>query len=121
VSPVALRTATPTESMEGPLRAIADVGDMVIGPWEAGGAFVAPLGPAEEALLRGLNLAGHALSVGVSLVQHKTRGFSCRKTSKEGHAENLGVVLYVLAAQLSVCLGVCVCSCVIRQISANFL
>ncbi len=38
----------------------------------------------------------------VLLVQHKTRGFSCRKTSKEGHAEKSGVVLYVLAAQLSV-------------------
>jgi hypothetical protein len=24
------------------------------------------------------------------LAQHKTRGVSCRKTSKEGHAENLG-------------------------------
>ncbi len=42
----------------------------------------------------------------VLFAKHKTRGVSCRKTSKEGHAEKSGVALYVLAAQLSVC--VCV-------------
>ncbi len=50
--------------MEEYLRAIADGGDMVVGPWEPGGASVAPLGPAEEALLLELNLVGHALRVG---------------------------------------------------------
>ena len=35
---------------------------------------------------------------GVLLVQHKTRGFSCRKTSKEGHVEKSGVFLYAYAA-----------------------
>ncbi len=41
------------------------------------------------------------------MVQHKTRGFSCRKTSKEGHAEFFWVVLYVYAAHfLCVCLAV---------------
>ncbi len=50
--------------MEESLRAIADVGDMVIGPWEPGGRpwrRLAP--PKEEALLLGLNLVGHALRV----------------------------------------------------------
>ncbi len=46
------------------------------------------------------------------LAQHKTRGFSRRKTSKEGHAEKSGVVLYVYAAHF-------LSLAVIRQISAN--
>ena len=37
VSPIAHRTVTPTESMEESLRAIADGGDMVVGPLEPGG------------------------------------------------------------------------------------
>ena len=50
--------------MEESLRAIADGGDMVVGPLKPGGASVAPLGPVEEVLLLGLNLVGHALRVG---------------------------------------------------------
>jgi hypothetical protein len=36
----------------------------MVGALEAGGASVAPLGPAEKALLLGLNLVGHSLRVG---------------------------------------------------------
>jgi hypothetical protein len=50
--------------MEESVRAIADSGDMVVLLLEPGRASVAPLGPAEEALLLGLNLAGNALRVG---------------------------------------------------------
>ncbi len=42
-----------------------------------------------------------------SLAQHKTRGFSCFKTSKEWHAEKSGVVLCVCT-----CSHVSVCVCV---------
>ena len=35
-------------------------------------------------------------------MQRETRGFSIRKTPREGHAEKSRVVLYVTAAQLSV-------------------
>ena len=68
-----------------------------------------------SSLLRPRKLLSLIKIPSVLLVLHKTRGFSCRNTSKEGHAEKSGVVLYVLAAQLSLCV------CVIRQISANLL
>ncbi len=59
---------------------------------EAGGASVAPLGPAEEVLFLGLNLVGHALRVGgasVALLSTATAPQLVLDLTPNGHGPRL--------------------------------
>jgi hypothetical protein len=65
---------------------------MVVGPLEPGGASVAPLGPAEEAILLELSLVGHALRVGgasVALLSTATAPQLALDLTPNGHGPRL--------------------------------